>query len=95
MADGQARAIDHVETGDTVVGRDSETGADQPGQVTNTLSREQAPTLVVSTTAGDITTTKEGSKSKRQKGVKTHAALTHFVDLTPDAGGDGAVPVRD
>jgi hypothetical protein len=59
MADGQARAIDQIETGDTVVGRDGDTGADQPGQVTNTLTREQAPTLVVSTTAGDITTTAE------------------------------------
>jgi hypothetical protein len=59
MADGVARAIDQVETGDTVVGRDGDTGVDQPGQVTNTLTREQAPTLVVSTTAGDITTTAE------------------------------------
>jgi hypothetical protein len=59
MADGVARAIDQVETGDTVVGRDGATGADQPGQVTNTLTREQAPTLVVSTTAGNITTTAE------------------------------------
>ncbi|MDR1427493.1 MAG: HINT domain-containing protein, partial [Bifidobacteriaceae bacterium] len=40
-------------------GRDGDTGADQPGQVTNTLTREQAPTLVVSTTAGNITTTAE------------------------------------
>jgi hypothetical protein len=59
VADGVVRAIDQIETGDTVVGRDGATGTDQPGQVTNTLTREQAPTLVVSTTAGDITTTAE------------------------------------
>ncbi len=57
MADGSTKPISDVQVGDQVAAFNPETWQTEPRPVTDTFTHEHVPTIHITTTAGDITTT--------------------------------------
>ncbi len=85
MADGTTKPISDVEVGDQVAAFNPETGQTEPRPVTDTFTHEHVPTIHITTTAGDITTTATHPFYVETKGWKTAGELESGDQLrTPD-----------